>query len=158
MDSLEFRPAARRVLLAWGWVGTALVLLGIGGLLIGGGAGLLVLPGLAGLIIAPMALNLGSGHTALTPHGIRTHRLVSRHSCPWSKVAGISTRKASGGRNRWVVVTRRDGKKFQLAAPFDSGNGRDKEFDAKVGQILRYWARVRGDAPTTWPETSQTES
>jgi hypothetical protein len=135
----------------WGWSSTALVLIGVGGVaaapeVSGHATGLLALPGLVGLILAPLTLDAGYGHTVLSPHGIRTHKLFSRHSCPWSEVTGIDTLTRRGGRGPTesrIVVLRSTGKPFRLAAPLDSTNGRDPQFRAKFGQILNYWADVR---------------
>jgi hypothetical protein len=41
------------------------------------------------------------------------------------------------------VVSRTSGKKFRLAAPFDSDNGRDPQFGVKYGQIHNYWTKMR---------------
>jgi hypothetical protein len=79
-----------------------------------------MLPGLIGLIIAPLTLSAAYGHTVLSPHGIRTHKLFTRHSCPWSEVTGIDTvtiRGGKGPRETRIVVMRRSGNSFRLAAP-----------------------------------------
>lgn len=152
MQSIEFRPAQRRKLLTWGWVCVGVVLIGVAGVvaqvvfLPDVGIGLLGLPGLVGLLLAPLTLGAGYGHTVLSPDGIRTSRLLRRHSCTWPEVTGIDSVETRGGRGpaeTWIRVTRASGTSFKLAAPFDSGNGRDPELADKLGQIREYWADAR---------------
>ena len=149
MEPVTFRPVQRRKLLRIGGISTGFVLLGAAGVAVGHGFGVLAFPGVIGLIIAPLTFNIGYGHTVLSPDGIRTHQLFSRHSCRWPDVTAVDTVKTSGGRGTWnnrIVITQASGRKFRLAAPFDSGNGRDLEFTEKYRQIGDYWARHRSPA------------
>jgi hypothetical protein len=44
----------------------------------------------------------------------------------------------------YIVVTPTSGKKFRLAAPFDSDKGRDPQLGVKYGEIREYWTRMHG--------------
>lgn len=128
----------------------AVVLIGVAGIVANkwvNGLGLLFLPGAVALILAPLALIAGYGRTVLSSRGIRTRGITGRRGCPWPDVAGIDTvtvRGRAGDRNIYIVVTRTSGRKFRLAAPFDSDKGRDPEFRAKYDQVRNYWASMRG--------------
>lgn len=149
VDSLAFYPAQRRKLLIWGWGSVTVVLIGVAGIVANrwvNGLGLLFLPGAVALVVAPLTLSLGYGRTVLSPRGIRTRGISGRRACRWPDVAGIdavTVRGSRGSKGIFVVVTRTSGKKFRLAAPFDSDNGRDPQFRVKYGQIHHYWTEMR---------------
>lgn len=139
----------------WGWGSVAVVLVGVAGVLAaphvaGGATALLFLPGLVALVVAPLTLHIGYGRTLLSEDGLRTSRLLSRHSCRWDEVAVIEAKTVRGGRgtrNTWVLVQLESGRSFRLAAPFDSDNGADPQFEAKVMQIQGYWRSRRNGRP-----------
>lgn len=125
-----------------------LILTCVFGLFIFPGSATVVL-GVVGLILLPVTLNLLFSRTVLTPAGIRTARLFVRHAAPWSEVAVIAEktirpRSSRATTETWIHVQRTSGKWFTLAVPFDSGNGHDPEFRAKLKQIQDYWAAHRG--------------
>jgi hypothetical protein len=152
VDPVEFLPVQRRKLLMWGWGSVAVVLVGVAGVALaphiaGGGTGLLFLPGLVALILAPLTLNVGYGRTVLSDRGLRTRTLFRRHSCSWSDVAVIDSKTtlgARGTRNTRVLIRLASGRSFSLAAPFDSNNGADPQFERKLMQIQGYWHAHQG--------------
>jgi len=141
-------------MLAWGW-SCAVVVLIVAGVIAAaphGAAWALVLLGLPALGTAVTTLNMGYGRTVLTPEGIRTHRFLTRHSCSWTDVAGISTGKVETKRGRGagtyrtnVIISQHTGEKFRLAAPYDTSNAHDPQFFDTVNQIKAYYSQAAED-------------
>jgi len=138
-------------MLTWGWSCTVVVLI-VAGVIAAAphsAAWVLLLLGLPALGIALTTLNMGYGRTVLTPEGLRTHRFVTRHYCPWTDVAGISTSRTETKRGRGagtyrtnVIISQHTGKRFRLAAPYDTSNAHDPQFFETVNQIKAYYSQA----------------
>jgi hypothetical protein len=98
------------------------------------------------LPVAMYLLDGQAGRTTLTAEGIRAWRPMLRHSCRWADVTDITQQLGTGkgGDPLYVVIHRKNGRKFKLPAPQDL-NEAGPRFTEQFDMIRSYWRNAVPD-------------